>query len=107
MDKKFVLVIEDDISYAEVLKAALEHYNYSAYVAYSSTGGMDILKQNKVDIVLSDASMPGISGIELTKKLEDMYMDIPVVLLTGMNDLSIVKKALQNGASDYLIKPIK
>lgn len=107
MDKKFVLVIEDDIPYAEMLKAALEHYQYSTFVAYSSTGGIDILKQHKVDIVLSDVSLPGINGIELSKKLEKMYMDIPVVLLTSLSDLSTVKKALRNGASDYLIKPIK
>jgi putative two-component system response regulator len=107
MEKKTVLIIEDDIPYADMLKVALEHYRYLPYVAYSSTGGIDILKQQRVDIVLSDVGLPGISGIELTKKLEKMYLDIPVVLLTGLNDLSTVKKALRNGASDYLIKPVK
>jgi putative two-component system response regulator len=107
MDKRPVLVIEDDIPYADMLKVALEHYRYLPYVAYSSTGGIDILKQKRVDIVLSDVGLPGISGIELTKKLEKMYLDIPVVLLTGLNDLSSVKSALRNGASDYLIKPVK
>jgi len=107
MDKRPVLVIEDDIPYADMLKVALEHYRYMPYVAYSSTGGIDILKQKRVDIVLSDVGLPGINGIELTKKLEKMYLDIPVVLLTGLNDLSSVKRALRNGASDYLIKPVK
>jgi putative nucleotidyltransferase with HDIG domain len=107
MDKRPVLIIEDDIPYADMLKVALEHYRYLPYVAYSSTGGIDILKQKRVDIVLSDVGLPGISGIELTKKLEKMYLDIPVVLLTGLNDLSSVKSALRNGASDYLIKPVK
>lgn len=107
MNKRVVLVIEDDIPYADMLKVALEHYHYLPYVAYSSTGGIDILKQKRVDIVLSDVGLPGISGIELTKKLEKMYLDIPVVLLTGLNDLSTVKNALRNGASDYLIKPVK
>lgn len=107
MDKRPVLVIEDDIPYADMLKVALEHYRYMPYVAYSSTGGIDILKQKRVDIVLSDVGLPGINGIELTKKLEKMYLDIPVVLLTGLNDLSSVKSALRNGASDYLIKPVK
>jgi putative two-component system response regulator len=107
MEKKAVLIIEDDIPYADMLKVALDHYRYLPYVAYSSTGGIDILKQKKVDIVLSDVGLPGISGIELTKKLETMYLDIPVVLLTGLSDLSSVKRALRNGASDYLIKPVK
>ena len=107
MDKKTVLIIEDDIPYAEMLKVALEHYNYFAHAAFSSTGGMDILRKNKVDIVLSDVRLPGFSGIEIAKRLQKMYLDIPIVLLTGLTDLTIAKEALRNGASDYLIKPVK
>jgi len=107
MEKKIALIIEDDIPYAEMLKVALEHYNYAAYAAFSSTGGMDILRQKKVDIVLSDVSLPGFSGIEIAKRLGKMYLDIPIVLLTGLNDLTLAKNALRNGASDYLIKPVK
>lgn len=107
MEKKIVLIIEDDIPYAEMLKVALEHYNYAAYAAFSSTGGLDTLRQKKVDAVLSDVSLPGLSGIEIAKKIEKMYLDIPIVLLTGLNDLTLAKNALQNGASDYLIKPVK
>jgi putative nucleotidyltransferase with HDIG domain len=105
--QKTVLIVEDNIAYGELLKEALEHHQYKVYVAYSSTGGMDILKQQRVDIVLSDINMPGINGIELTRRLRGMYLDIPIVLLTGINDLNIVRKALEIGASDYIFKPIK
>jgi putative two-component system response regulator len=107
MDKKTILVIEDDIPYANMLKVGLDHFNYYTHVAYSITGGLDVLKQNKVDIILSDVNLPGSNGVEITKKIQSLVLDIPVVLLTGMGNLTSVKKALQNGASDYLVKPIK
>lgn len=107
MDKKVILVIEDDIPYANMLKVGLDHYNYHTHVAYSLTGGMDILKQHRIDIIFSNVSLPGINGVDITKKIENLVLDIPVVLLTGMSNLTAVKNALQNGASDYLVKPIK
>jgi len=104
---KSVLVVEDDISYGNMLKEALEHYKFLVYLVFSSTSALDLIKKKRVDIVLSDINMPGINGINLTKRLRDMYLDIPIVLMTGIHDLSLVSDALENGASDYLFKPIK
>ncbi len=102
-----VLVVEDDIAYGEMIQEALRHYGYSVTLALSATSGLDIVKQQPVHIVISDLNMPGMSGIELAKRLLQMYLDIPIVLITGLHDLSLVKKALHMGVSDYLIKPIK
>ncbi|NOX37875.1 MAG: response regulator [Calditrichaeota bacterium] len=102
-----VLVIEDDIEYGQMLREALEHFGYHVHLSFSATGGLDIIRQNKVDIVISDINMPGVNGIELAKKVMAMYLDIPVVLVTGVHDLSLVKHALKLGVSDYLVKPIK
>ena len=46
------------------------------------------------------------SGLELSQQIMKMYLDIPIVLITGLNDLSLVKKALEIGVSDYLVKPV-
>jgi len=102
-----VLVIEDDIQYGQMLREALEHFGYRVHLSFSATGGLDIIRQNKVDIVISDINMPGVNGIELAKKVMAMYLDIPVVLVTGVHDLSLVKHALKLGVSDYIVKPIK
>lgn len=105
--KKSVLVIEDDISYGEMLKDALSHLGYDTHVSFSATGGLDIIRQNRVNIVLSDVNMPGMNGIELAQRVMSMYLDIPVVLITGINDLSQVREALALGVSDYIVKPVK
>lgn len=102
-----VLVIEDDIAYGEMIREALRHYGYQVTLALSATSGLDVVRQQPIDIVISDLNMPGMNGIELAQRLVQMYLDIPIVLITGLHDLSLVKKALNMGVSDYLIKPIK
>jgi putative nucleotidyltransferase with HDIG domain len=67
---------------------------------------LDIIREKKLDIILTDLKMPGINGLELAQKIIKMYLDIPIVLITGLNDLSLVKKALEIGVSDYIVKPI-
>jgi putative nucleotidyltransferase with HDIG domain len=105
-NQKTVLIIEDDIDYGEMLSYALSHLNYKVYLSYSATGGLDIVRQKKLDIIISDLKMPGISGLELAQRILNMYLDIPIVLITGMNDLSLVKRALEIGVSDYIVKPV-
>jgi putative two-component system response regulator len=103
---KRVLVIEDDIDYGQMLADALENLHYKVYLSFSATGGLDIIREKKLDIILTDLKMPGINGLELAQKIIKMYLDIPIVLITGINDLSLVKKALEIGVSDYIVKPI-
>jgi len=104
--QKSVLIIEDDINYGEMLAYALSHLKYEVHLAYSATGGLDIVRQKKLDIILSDLNMPGMSGLEVSQRILKMYLDIPIVLITGMNDLTMVKQALEIGVSDYLVKPV-
>ncbi len=102
-----VLLVEDDIAYGKMLKEAIEHYDYRVYLTHSGTGALDLIRQHPVDIVISDVYLPGFSGIELASRLTEMYLDIPVVLITAIHDLSLVKKALTNGVTDYIFKPLK
>jgi len=103
---KKILVIEDDIDYGQMLADALENLHYKVYLSFSATGGLDIIREKKLDIILTDLKMPGINGLELAQKIIKRYLDIPIVLITGLNDLSLVKKALEIGVSDYIVKPI-
>lgn len=101
-----ILIIEDDINYGEMLAYVLNHLKYEVHLAYSATGGLDMVRQKKLDIILSDLNMPGMSGLDVARRIINMYLDIPIVLITGMNDLSLVKQALDIGISDYIVKPV-
>ena len=104
--KKTILIIEDDIHYGEMLQEAMKQFGYNAYLAYSATGGMDIVRQTKIDIIISDINMPSVNGIQLAERLMNMYLDIPIILITSTNDLDLIRHALKMGVIDYLIKPI-
>ena len=104
--QKIILIVEDDIDYGEMIQYALTHLNYKVYLSYSATGALDIVRQKKVDIILTDLNMPGMSGLELSQRIIKMYLGIPIVLITGLNDISLVKEALEIGVSDYIVKPV-
>lgn len=105
-ESKKILVIEDDIDYGQMLADALENLNYKVYLSFSATGGLDIIREKKLDIIITDLIMPGINGLDLAQKIFNMYLDIPIVMITGLNDLTLVKKALEIGVSDYIVKPV-
>lgn len=104
--KKTILIIEDDIHYGEMLQEAMPQFGYNVYLAYSATGGIDIVRQTKIDIIISDINMPSVNGIQLAERLMNMYLDIPIILITSTNDLDLIRHALKMGVIDYLIKPI-
>ena len=102
-----VLIVEDDIQYGKMLEDALTTFKYSTRLVFSVTSAIDTIRREKIDIILSDINMPGIGGIDLTTKIRDMYLDTPIIMVTGVHDMSVLKDAMNAGANDYLQKPVK
>lgn len=102
-----ILVVEDSLTQAELLKFHLEKNNYRVFVAKNGKEAVDRMKQNKPIIVISDIVMPEMDGYELCrhiKKNEDLK-NIPVILLTILSDAKDVLKGLECGAYSFIIKP--
>lgn len=104
--KKHVLIVEDDIAYGELLQDALQHFGYDVGLAYSATGGLDYLRNNPVDVLISDINLPAANGLELAERMLQEYPDLPVILMSSLNDFRLVRRALASGVSDYLVKPV-
>lgn len=104
--KKHVLIIEDDIAYGELLQDALQHFGYTVGLAYSATGGLDYLRNNQVDALISDINLPAANGLELAERMLNECPDLPVILMSSLNDFRLVSRALASGVSDYLVKPV-
>ena len=77
------------------------------YQVENGLEAMEVLKEKKIDILVSDIRMPGISGLELAEYIQKYAMDTAVVLLTGFSDFEYARTALRNGVEDYLLKPIR
>jgi len=106
MDKKSILIIEDEQGMRDALKEALEQNGFSTVLAEDGEKGMDLAKQEKVDLVLLDIILPKKDGFEVLRELkqDEKLKELPVVLTTNLSEPSDIQKALDLGATTYLVK---
>lgn len=100
-----LLVVDDERSICDILGQYLRIKGYTVLIAKSAEDAISILKKEKIDLVLSDIKMPGMSGVELLKWIRDYNRILPVLLTTGFPTLDSAIEALKCGAFDYLTKP--
>ncbi len=102
-----VLIVDDEASMRITLTAFLKVESYEAYNVSSAQGALDFIKKNNVDVVVTDIIMPGMTGIEMIEKIRQFSNDIRVIVMTGEPTVETAVSAVQQGASDYLSKPIR
>lgn len=100
-----VLVIDDDPALAHMLVMALIERGYLARCVSDPRAALDAVDLHGSQIVLCDIRMPGIDGLELTRRLKSRHGGTQVILMTGYPDQDTVEEAFHLGADDYLIKP--
>lgn len=99
-----ILLIEDDSAIHDLIKEFLEQNDFHVMDAYSGTEGQLLFDQQKIDLVLLDLMLPGMSGNELLKKMREKSR-VPIIVVSAKKDLPEKVDLLKNGADDYLIKP--
>lgn len=108
LDTGAVLVIDDDADNRELLTRSLESVGYTVTQATSGAEALALLRSVELDLVLCDVLMPGLSGIEVLQQIRSVFADaLPVVMLSGVDQLDIVVTCLELGADDYLSKPFE
>lgn len=102
-----ILVVEDSATQAEGLKYILEKNGYATRVAADGRAAIDLMRQSRPDMVISDIVMPEMDGYELCKRMrhEEGLKDVPVILLTSLSDPKDVIKGLESGANNFIMKP--
>ncbi len=105
-DQKRVLVVDDEQLILKIISDILTKEGYDVLVANNCEKAAELLKTTRFDVVLSDIKMPIKSGIDLLEEIKNKDPNIPVILMTGFASLETAVEAVQNGAFDYLIKPL-
>jgi len=100
-----VLLIDDDVNLAELLKPALESEGWTVELAFNGSDGLQLMQNFRYDIVLLDWQMPGMSGIEVLDRYRAEGGDMAVIFLTGRREIEHKESGLDSGADDYLTKP--
>lgn len=109
-DKQHILIIEDDLVFAERLKKNLElEEGFSVEIADGGQAGLELLRQKFFDLAIVDIKMPDIDGVEILRRIKnttepEFDPDMPVVMLTSVNDVSVAVEAMRLGAADYITK---
>jgi two-component system response regulator MprA len=101
-----VLLIEDEGPVADFLRRGLTFKGYAVEVARTGEDGLDLARDHPPDIVLLDVMLPGISGVEVCRRLrEGLDAQVPVIMLTARDSVEEKIEGLDAGADDYLTKP--
>jgi len=102
-----ILVVEDSATQAAALAHLLEQNGYDVVVARAGERAMELVQTQRFDLVLSDVVMPDISGYDVARrvKADPKLRDLPVVLLTSLNDPLAIVRGVASGADSYVTKP--
>ena len=103
---KRILVVDDEESLRRVTQLKLQQAGYDASTAADGATALEWLVRNPQDLIITDMKMPGMSGIDLLRKVKDDYPEIIVILVTAFGTIESAVEAMRLGAYDYLIKPI-
>jgi CheY-like chemotaxis protein len=101
-----ILWVDDEIESLQSQKLFLENKGYDVQTLTNGFDAIDYIKENFVDVVLIDESMPGITGLETLAKIKEYNSQIPVVLITKNETENLMNEAIGSQISDYLIKPV-
>ncbi|MCK4592792.1 response regulator [Candidatus Parcubacteria bacterium] len=103
-NKKKILVIEDEATLQKALNDILSQEGYDVLSALDGVSGLDLALKENPDLILLDIILPKLDGFEVLKKLKEENSQIPIIILTNLSDINDIQKALDLGATTYLVK---
>ncbi|MBK8170089.1 MAG: sigma-54-dependent Fis family transcriptional regulator [Sandaracinaceae bacterium] len=102
-----VLIVDDEESNRQSLEKIFQREGFRTLTAESGRAALDLCRQSRVHVVLTDLMMPGMSGIDLIKALETVAPDVEVVVMTAYGTIETAVEAMREGAYDFVEKPLK
>ena len=100
-----ILVVDDELGIREGCKRALTPHGFDVEVAENGPTGLHKLGEKSFDILLLDAMMPGMSGLEMLRQVRQLYPDLICIIITGYATVELAVQAMREGANDFVAKP--
>ncbi len=100
-----ILVVEDEAKLAQFIELELKYEDYQVTVATDGLAGLAAARECHPDLILLDWMLPGISGLEICRRLRLTGDKVPIILLTAKDEVSDRVAGLDSGADDYIVKP--
>jgi two-component system NtrC family response regulator len=106
LNKKRILVVDDDESLRWVTQAQLQQSGYDVAAAADAGSALQLIRNSPPDLAITDLQMPGMSGLELLKSIRAEYPEIIVIMVTAFGTVENAVEAMKAGAYDYITKPV-
>jgi DNA-binding NtrC family response regulator len=100
-----VLIVEDEPKMLRLLELNLTEEGYTTHTASDAETGLNTLRQEKIDLVVTDLKLPGMDGLEFLQAVKRADARIPVIVMTAYGTVETAVEAMKAGASDYVLKP--
>jgi DNA-binding NtrC family response regulator len=104
-DMAIILIVEDEAKMRRLLELNLGEDGFSTLSAEDAESGLKLLRENPVDLVLTDLKLPGMNGLEFLQAIKRQNAALPVVVMTAFGSVETAVEAMKAGASDYVLKP--
>ena len=101
-----ILVVDDHAPNRELIREALTDSAYEISEAVTASDALELLRCHKTDLIITDVRMPGLSGVDLLKRLNQEYPDIVVILMSAFATVASAVEAMKLGAHDFLTQPL-
>jgi DNA-binding response OmpR family regulator len=100
-----ILLVEDEVKLARFIELELGSEGYRVSVAHDGMSGLSLARESEPDLAILDWMLPGLTGVELCRRLRSTGIKVPVILLTARDEVGDRVTGLDAGADDYLVKP--
>ncbi len=100
-----ILLVEDEVNLARLIELELGYEGYQVSVAHDGLAGLTTARDARPDLIILDWMLPGLSGLEVCRRLRSTKDQVPVILLTAKDEVSDRVAGLDAGADDYVVKP--
>ena len=104
-----VLIADDDPTMRLLASSTLGNANFRVVLASDGQQALELFEQERPDLVLLDVDMPGLSGFQVCRRIRELAdaSDVPIVMMTGRDDVAAINAAYDSGATDFLAKPVQ
>src|SRR2546421_3721227 len=100
-----ILIVEDEAKMRRLLELNLGEEGFTTHSAEDAETGLKLLRENSIDLVLTDLKLPGLNGLEFLQTIKRQNAALPVVVMTAFGSVETAVDAMKAGASDYVLKP--
>ena len=102
-----ILIVEDDVAFATMLKTFFEKRNYKVETSFSAGEAFKKMKLASFEVILTDVRLPDTDGLEVLREVKTNYPLAQVIVMTNYAEINMAVKAMKNGAFDYVSKPFR